>query len=168
MRKEMLQIIHNSPLGIEKCKRRARDVLYWPGMSSEIEDFVSTCKICTKYQGNNRKEPLIPHTVPSRPWSKVGADLFEFQGKYFLILVDYYSKFIEVSQLKHTTSLEIINHCKSQFARHGIPDIFSAIMDLNSQAACLISFPLNMVFSIIPAAHTIRNQMEWSTKQFRL
>ena len=38
MRKEMLQIIHNSHLGIEKCKRRARDVLYWPGMSSEIED----------------------------------------------------------------------------------------------------------------------------------
>ena len=124
MRKKMLQIIHNSHLGIEKCKRRARDVLYWPGMSSEIEDFVSTCEICTKYQGNNRKEPLIPHAVPSRPWSKVGADLFEFQGKYFLILVDYYSKFIEVAQLKHITSLEIINHCKSQFARHGIPDIF--------------------------------------------
>ena len=99
-------------------------MLYWPGMSSEIEDFVSTCEICTKYQGNNRKEPPIPHAVPSRPWSKVGADLFEFQGKYLLILVDYYSKFIEVAQLKHTTSLEIINHCKSQFARHGIPDIF--------------------------------------------
>ena len=65
-----------------------------------------------------------PHAVPSCPWSKVGADLFEFQGKYFLILVDYYSKFIEVAQLKHTTGLEIINHCKSQFARHGIPDIF--------------------------------------------
>ena len=143
-------------------------MLYWPGMSYEIEDFVSTCEICTKYQGNNRKEPLIPHAVPSRPWSKVGTDLFEFQGKYFLILVDYYSKFIEVAQLKHTTSLEIINLCKSQFASTEFLIFFSAIMDLNSQAACLISFPLNMVFSIIPAAHTIRNQMEWPKKQFRL
>ena len=124
MRKEMLQIIHNSHSGIGKCKRRAKDVIYWPGMSSEIEDFVSTCDICAKYQRNNRKEPLIPHAVPSRPWYKVGADLFDFQDKRFLVLVDYYSKFIEVEQLKQTTSFEIVNHCKSHFARHGIPDIF--------------------------------------------
>ena len=36
MRAEMLRIIYNSHLGIEKCKCRARDVLHWPGMSSEI------------------------------------------------------------------------------------------------------------------------------------
>ena len=59
------------------------------------------------------------------PCSKVGADLFEIQNKYYLIfiLINYYSNFIEVEQLKHTTSYEIINHCKSQFARHGLPDI---------------------------------------------
>ena len=50
--------------------------------------------------------------------------MFEIQNKYYLILVDYYSNFIEVEQLKHTTSYKIINHCKSQFARHGIPDIY--------------------------------------------
>ena len=91
-------------------------------MSSGI--FCFTCEICSKYQRKNRKEPLIPHAVPRRPWSKVGTDLFEFQNKYYLILVDYYSNFIEVEQLKHTTSYEIISHCKSQFAKHGIPDIF--------------------------------------------
>ena len=37
MQREMLEIIHSSHLGMEKCKRWARDVLYWPGMNSEIE-----------------------------------------------------------------------------------------------------------------------------------
>ena len=57
MQTEMLKIIHRSHLGIEKCKRQARDSLYWPGMSSGVEDFVSTCEICSKYQRKNRKEP---------------------------------------------------------------------------------------------------------------
>ena len=36
MRPEMLQIIHRSHLGIEKCKQRAKDILYWPGMATQI------------------------------------------------------------------------------------------------------------------------------------
>ena len=37
LRPEMLKKIHNAHLGIEKCKRRARDILFWPGMNAEIE-----------------------------------------------------------------------------------------------------------------------------------
>ena len=123
LRPEMLQIIHSSHLGIEKCKRRARDVLYWPGMSAQIEDTVSSCTICSKYQKSNPKEPLLPHDPPHRPWEKVGADLCEVNGHTYLVLVDYYSSFIEIEHLKETTSMQVIKRCKSQFARHGIPDI---------------------------------------------
>ena len=41
MQQEMLHIIHSSHLEMEKCKHRARDVLYWPAMSKHIKDFVS-------------------------------------------------------------------------------------------------------------------------------
>ena len=64
MQKEMLAVIHSSHSGIEKCKRRARDVLYWPGMNSEIEDVVSRCQVCSTYQRSNPKEPLLSHPVP--------------------------------------------------------------------------------------------------------
>ena len=122
MQPEMLQCIHSSHLGIEKCKRRARDVLFWPGMISQIQDTVSNCQICCTYQRNNAREPLLPHEVPDRPWAQVGADLFIFNNQYYLILVDYYSGFVELNLLNTTTSNEVIVHCKSQFARHGIPD----------------------------------------------
>ena len=107
-------------MGIDKCKRRARDVIYWPGMSSQIEDVVSTCSICNTYLRSNTKEPMIPHDVPN---SQVGADLFQLNGHQYLLLVDYYSGFIEVSMLHNTRSSQIITHCKSHFSRYGIPNL---------------------------------------------
>ena len=102
---DMLSLIHSLHLGAEKCKRRAKEVLYWLGMNAQIED-VLNCQTCCVYQRRNMKEPLLCHKVPSRPWAKVGADIFELQGNSYLVLVDYYSGFIEVNQLRN------INSCK--------------------------------------------------------
>ena len=50
MRKEMLQRIHQGHMGIGKSKQRARDVLYWPGMNSQISHMISRCTICLQHQ----------------------------------------------------------------------------------------------------------------------
>ena len=49
MQSEMLRLIHSSHLGIAKTLSRARDILYWPGMSSQIKDVISACGICNTY-----------------------------------------------------------------------------------------------------------------------
>ena len=118
MHSEMLKLIHGSHLGIEKCKRQARDIIFWPGMNAHIEEMISNCPTCSMYQRNNLREPLLPH-----PHGKKLADLCELNGKHYLIMVDYYSNFVEVNQLSTTMSAQIIEHCKSQFTRHGIPDV---------------------------------------------
>ena len=38
IQKNMLQQIHKGHLGNEKCKRRARDVIYWPRVNADIAD----------------------------------------------------------------------------------------------------------------------------------
>jgi hypothetical protein len=68
LRSEMRKKIHGSHLGIEKCQRRARDVLFWPGMNAEIKDMVSNCPICLEFRNKQTKEPLLPHQIPKRPW----------------------------------------------------------------------------------------------------
>ena len=73
MHKEMLKRIHNSHLGIGKCQRRAKDLVFWPGMSSQIQDMISKCQICCSFQRNNPKQPLILHAPPTQPWEKVGS-----------------------------------------------------------------------------------------------
>ena len=55
--------------------------------------------------------------------AKVGMDLFDWKRITYLIIVDYYSQFIEVEKLSRLTTEEVIRHCKSMFARHGIPEV---------------------------------------------
>ena len=120
MKEDMLKTIHQGHFGSEACKRRAREVLFWLKMSQDIEAEVKTCEICNAHRNHQQKEPLRPHTVPQRPWSKVGADLFELDGRNYLLLVDYYSGFFELDYLSNTSSKSVISKIKSQIARYGI------------------------------------------------
>ena len=42
--------------------------------------------------------------MPERRWQKVAADLMEFKKAQYLVVVDYYSRYIELSKLESTTS----------------------------------------------------------------
>ena len=103
-------------------------------MSSQIEDKVSKCSVCNQFRRAQPREPIIIHEPPDRPWSKIGCDLFEFNGVHYLLSVDYYSKWIEVAKLDDIASSNIICQLKSQFARYGIPD--ELISDNGPQYAC--------------------------------
>ena len=96
MRQDVLNCIHESHPGMEKCKSRVRAVVYWPSMSTAIERVISKCSACLTYQRENQKEPLLPHEVPQRPWQKLGADIFELNSKSYLLVVDYYPKHPEL------------------------------------------------------------------------
>lgn len=75
-------------------------------------------------QRSNIKEPLITisEAFPNRPWQKVGMDLFKLDV-WYLIIVDYYSRYFEIFRLKTLTECEVINKCKEAFARYGVPEI---------------------------------------------
>ena len=51
-RGELLRRIHNSHLGVNGCLNRARECLYWPGMTGDIKNYVSTCEACEEYEGS--------------------------------------------------------------------------------------------------------------------
>lgn len=121
-RQDVLKNLHKSHMGMVKTKQLARDTLYWPSMNSQIDDMISKCSTCLSRQNQPPREPMMIHPIPSRPWSKVSSDLFELNGRHFLVLVDYYSNFIEVENLQSLTSKSIIQHMKRIIARHGIMD----------------------------------------------
>ena len=63
---------------------------------------------------------MIPFTLPERPWEKIGTDLLELKGKSFLLLVDYFSRYVVV-KLTCTTTKSVVAAMKPLCARHGIP-----------------------------------------------
>ena len=62
--------------------------------------------------------------LPERPWQQVGSDLFEWEGKHYLLVVDYYSRFPEIRLLKHQGATAVIAECRQIFSIHGIPERF--------------------------------------------
>ena len=96
--------------------------VWWPGLSREVHDMVKNCKVCAKYR-QQRAEPLMPTPFPERPWQMIGTNLFELDNLNYLIVVDYFSHYIEVAAMQKTTkSHEVNSALKAIFARHGIPE----------------------------------------------
>ena len=122
MRNDVLAKIHQGHQGVVKCRERARQSVWWPGLSQQLNELVQNCRTCIK-ERTNHTEPLMPSDLPERPWQKLGADLFTLKGKMYLLVVDYYSRYVEVANLSLTKSADITAHLKSMFAHHGIPEV---------------------------------------------
>ena len=122
LRPLMKQKIHSSHMGVESCLRGARDCIYWPGMSSEIRQLVEACETRQKFNIGQSKETLKSHEIPSRPWEKIGVDLFTYNNKEFLIIFDYYSNFWEINELSTTAAPAVIKKLKCHFARYVCPE----------------------------------------------
>ncbi|UYV78845.1 K02A2.6-like [Cordylochernes scorpioides] len=121
MKLEILDKLHAGHFGITKTRLRARETVWWPGISEEIAETVRKCSVCIQ-EAVSKHEPLIPTNFPSRPWQKIGMDLFKFENKWYLVVIDYYSRFPEMIQLDRLTASVVVRSCKSIFARHGVPE----------------------------------------------
>ena len=60
--------------------------------------------------------------LPTKLWQQVGTDLFYYDGKYYIIITDYYSLWPEVYLLKSKTATNMSDAMKIPFAHHGIPE----------------------------------------------
>ena len=91
-------------------------------MTGDVRDQVSQCSICSELQSQNPKEPMQSHQIPDRLWGKVAADQFKLHGKDYIVVVDFYSDFIDVKLLQENTSSAVFEFLKEQFSRQDIPE----------------------------------------------
>ena len=121
-RSVILEQLHYAHLGNEKTKLSARETVFWPNMNNDIERLVKQCGPCNENQCSQPHEKLRQHEIPSKPWEKVGGDLFHFDGHKWLLLADYYSKFPIVRKMpQQCTSPTVIAAMKQIFGEYGIP-----------------------------------------------
>ena len=121
----MLKKLHRGHQGGESMIRRAREVMYWPGMQAAILQESAKCSLCASYGSALPKEPMLSHEIPQGPWKFISQDLFKQGGRWYSVTVDHYSDWFEVHLLNEDiTSANVISVKKAHFARYGIPDIF--------------------------------------------
>ena len=120
---ETLSKIHYGHRSIHCCRQSVSSSVWWPGVARQVETFVKSCPQCLKTTPPPT-QPLLQIPLPSHPWERVAADLFELRKTTYLLVVDYYSRFVEVQKLTSTTSMNVIAALKSIFSLHGIPLTF--------------------------------------------
>lgn len=126
LRSQMLATLHVGHAGITKSKKRANGIMFWPGISSDIEDYVSQCKSCCRFRNSNIKEPMIAHPIPEHPFNKISADICEYGGLFYLMITDFFSKWIDVVPIKNKTAGEVIQKLKIFFSNFGIANTLIA------------------------------------------
>ena len=119
----VLNLIHTGHQGITKCRLRARNSVFWPGLNNDIDELVRQCATCQQNQKSQPSEPM-KRIEAERPWSVVGSDLFHWNNVDYILVVDYFSSFPIIRKLRSTTSTSIINSLRSIFAEYGLPETF--------------------------------------------
>lgn len=120
LRQRVLQSLHRGHLGITKCRSRAKDTVWWPHISQDIAVMVEKCPECATCRVFT-KEPLIQVGMPKNPWENASVDLFNVSGKWFLLMIDRYSRYPEVEELSNLSMDSVIKKMSGIMARHGVP-----------------------------------------------
>lgn len=120
---KVLSELHAGHLGIVKIKALARSFCYWSNIDRDIENMSKSCKQCCLKQNNPPKENIHPWEEANRPWQRIHVD---FAGPcngniYFFIIVDSYTKWVDVTETKTTTAEWCINRLENVFSTFGIP-----------------------------------------------
>lgn len=121
LRKTILGKLHDGHMGINKCQNRAEQAVWWPGISSDIKAAVASCSHCQEHRPSQRSEPLISTPLPDKPWERVGVDMCHYSNQDYMIIMDYYSRYIEVIHMRQTTINDVVLKMKNVFARWGVP-----------------------------------------------
>ena len=98
-----LEKLHEGHQGNVKCRRRAVQSVWWPGVSKNIKELIDNCRICCQTT-KSHPEPLIRTLMPARLWQRIATALMEFKKVQYLVVVDYYSRYIELSKLESISS----------------------------------------------------------------
>ena len=123
MRSELRKRAHASHLGAQSTINKAREIMFWPGMNSELTDMVQKCSTCQETQPGQSREPLMSYPLPTSPWQVVATDCFVLDGQTYSVFVDTYSDFIEVAELVDMTADTMVKTAKLIFKTHGIPAV---------------------------------------------
>ena len=115
LQEEYLEKLHQGHLSATKVQQNAHQHLYWPGLDADIIDYTRRCQECI-YQSLPSKEPLPAYNVPQQSWECTAMDYFYVNGKLYILICDYFSKFPFIFQVKTTSFANLKDHLQELFA----------------------------------------------------
>ena len=130
LRARVLQHLHAAHQGISAMGRHARAIVYWPGMSEDIQATRHACSDCNRNTPSQAATPPLPSPPPSTPFEAVFADFFDFGGRHYLVAGDRLSGWVEVFSSAAGTNMGgsggLVRHLRVFFGTFGVPEELSS------------------------------------------
>ncbi|XP_054280194.1 uncharacterized protein K02A2.6-like [Macrosteles quadrilineatus] len=120
-RKEVLALLHKEHPGESRMKNLARSYVWWPNMDNDLEEMVKNCFICQSTRNSLQLAPLQQWSWPKHCWQRIHIDFASFHNKEFLIIIDSFSKWMEVFYMTSITSAKTIEKLRTCFSAYGLP-----------------------------------------------
>ena len=124
LKQKYLRQIHQGHQGIKACRSRAREFVFWVNINSDLKELVEKCDLCQSQQNSTAIIQKYVSEVPPHPWHTIGSDLFYFQRIDFLLVVDYFSKYLIIRKIPNSTSSAVISELGMIFSEFGKPQVF--------------------------------------------
>ena len=126
---ECLHAAHQCPV---KMNDRAKHSVYWPGITTDIENVRKACVYCNKNAPSQPMMPPLPLASPDFPFQMVVADYFTVKSKTWLVIADRFSGWLSLNYFpREASASDLIRNLKDYFTTFGIAEHFSS--DLGPQ-----------------------------------
>ncbi|XP_064106861.1 uncharacterized protein LOC135215838 [Macrobrachium nipponense] len=107
--------LHAGHQGLDSMQRRARQMVYWPGLEGDLQYRRSLCEECNVHAPSQAAEEFII-TPPSKyPFQMTVADMFQHNGHMYMAYADRLTGWLELAHFPHGTSS---SHIKTQLRRY--------------------------------------------------
>ncbi|XP_055847378.1 uncharacterized protein K02A2.6-like [Episyrphus balteatus] len=123
LRKQTLDLAHEGHPGMTQMKQRLRSKVWWPKIDVQVDAYVKNCRGCMLVAAPAPPEPMKRRELPSEPWQHVAIDFMGPlpSGHNLLVVVDYYSRYVEIEIMKKIDAAETIKRLQVIFARFELP-----------------------------------------------
>ena len=99
---------------------KARESVFWPGISDDIWETVEKCGICQSTSKASKPVGNISE-IPPHPWHTLGTNLFYWNRIDFLVVGDYFTKYLIVRKLPNSSTHVVIKELGMIFTEFGQP-----------------------------------------------
>ncbi len=133
LRTDFMHYYHGNPLGGHlgqlKTLLKILEVAWWPSVRRDVWQYIKSCAVCQKYKPSNTKPSrLLQSSQITEPGHMLGIDLMgpfptsKKQNTYPLVIVDYYTKWVEMFPLRDAKTQKILKILQEEiFTRWGVP-----------------------------------------------